>query len=127
MRIFPPRLSRWTQRRGGCVRELRSARPSAFSHAYAPEHLGLFRAEMSYLREHYDVDRLGICGSCVRGEPTDDSNLDLLVTVTETPGLLNVVGLKQHLEGGLCVDLGMPIVRKEGPAADNIRREAESQ
>ena len=85
------------------------------------------RAELPYLRERYDVDRLGICGSYVRGEQTDDSDLDLLVTFTETPGLLDFVGLKQYLEDTLClsVDLGMPDALKEGPAADNIRREVE--
>jgi hypothetical protein len=37
------------------------------------------------------------------------------------------VGLKQYLEDtlGLSVDLGMPEALKEGPAADNIRREVE--
>ena len=85
------------------------------------------RAEMPELRERYDVDRLGICGSYVRGEQTDDSDLDLLVTFTETPGLLDFVGLKHYLEDtlGLSVDLGMPDALKAGPAADNIRREVE--
>ena len=85
------------------------------------------RAELPYLRERYDVDRLGICGSYVRGEHTDDSDLDLLVTFTETPGLFDVVNLKHYLEDtlGLSVDLGMPDALNEGPAADNIRREVE--
>jgi len=85
------------------------------------------RAELPYLRERYDVDRLGICGSYVRGEQTEGSDLDLLVTFTETPGLLDFVGLKHHLEDTLdiSVDLGMPDALKEGPAADNIRREVE--
>jgi predicted nucleotidyltransferase len=85
------------------------------------------RAELPSLRERYDVDRLGICGSYVRGEQTEDSDLDLLVTFTETPGLFDVVNLKHYLEDtlGLSVDLGMPDALKDGPAADNIRREVE--
>ena len=85
------------------------------------------RSELPYLREHYDVDRLGICGSYVRGEQTEDSDLDLLVTFTDTPGLFGVVGLKQYLEDQLelSIDLGMPDALKKGPAADNIRREVE--
>jgi len=85
------------------------------------------RTEMPTLRERYHVERLGICGSYVRGEQTDESDLDLLVTFTETPGLLEFVGLKHYLEDtlGLSVDLGMPDALKEGPAADNIRREVE--
>jgi hypothetical protein len=85
------------------------------------------RDELPTLREQYDVDRLGICGSYVRGEQTDDSDLDLLVTFTDTPGLIEFVGLKHHLEDtlGLSIDLGTPGGLKDGPAANNIRREVE--
>lgn len=85
------------------------------------------QAEMPYLREHFDVDRLGVCGSYGRGDQTETSDLDLLITFTETPGLFAVVELKQYLEDtlNLSVDLGMPDALKDGPAADNIRREVE--
>lgn len=85
------------------------------------------RAEMPYLRERYHVDRLGICGSFVRGDQTDVSDVDLLVTFSETPDLLEFVNLKRHLEEVLKrdVDLGMPTALKEGPAANNIRREVQ--
>ena len=85
------------------------------------------QAELPMLREHYDVDRIGICGSYVRGEQTEDSDLDLLVTFTETPGLIEFIGLERYLEDalGVSVDLGTPDGLKEGPAAENIRREVE--
>lgn len=85
------------------------------------------RAEMSYLRERYRVKRLGICGSFARGEQSETSDVDLLVTFSETPDLLEFVNLKRHLEDvlGREVDLGMPTALKKGPAADNIRREVE--
>ena len=85
------------------------------------------RAELPTLRKRYDVDRIGICGSYVRGDQTEDSDLDLLVTFTETPTLYEFVNLKRHLEDvlGRDVDLGMPSALKEGPAADNIRNEVE--
>lgn len=84
-------------------------------------------AEMPTLRERYNVDRLGICGSYVREEQTEESDVDLLVTFTEPPGLFEFVDLKHYLEDalGLSVDLGMPDALTEGPAADNIRREVE--
>lgn len=87
----------------------------------------ILRAEMPYLRERYRVDRLGICGSFVRGDETAESDVDLLVTFSETPDLLEFVNLKRHLEDvlGREVDLGMPDALKEGPAADNIRREVQ--
>ena len=85
------------------------------------------QAELPMLRERYDVDRIGICGSYVRGEQMEDSDLDLLVTFTETPGLIEFIGLEHYLENtlGLSVDLGTPDGLKEGPAAENIRREVE--
>jgi predicted nucleotidyltransferase len=85
------------------------------------------QAELPTLRERYAVDRIGICGSYVRGEQTDDSDLDLLVTFTETPDLFEFVGLKLYLEEvfDLSVDLGTPGGLKDGPAAENIRREVE--
>jgi predicted nucleotidyltransferase len=85
------------------------------------------RAELSTLRERYAVERLGICGSFVRGEQSTESDVDLLVTFTETPTLYEFVNLKRHLEDVLDrdVDLGMPTALKEGPAADNIRNEVE--
>ena len=85
------------------------------------------RTELPTLRERYDVDRLGICGSYVRDEQTEDSDLDLLVTFTETPGLIEFVGLKHYLEDtlGMSIDLGTPEGLEEGPAAENFRREVE--
>ena len=81
--------------------------------------------EVPYLRERYHVDQIGICGSFVRGDQTPESDVDLLVTFTETPDLLTFVNLKRYLERSLDrdVDLGMPSALKDGPAADNIRRE----
>jgi len=83
--------------------------------------------EMPYLRERYHVDQIGICGSFVRDDQTAESDVDLLVTFTETPDLLTFVNLKRYLEHSLDrdVDLGMPSALKEGPAADNIRREVQ--
>ena len=75
------------------------------------------RAELPTLSERYDVDRIGICGSYVRGEQTEDSDLDLLVTFAETPGLIAFVGLEHYLESapGLSIDLGTLEGLREGP------------
>jgi hypothetical protein len=85
------------------------------------------RDELPTLRERYAVDRIGICGSFVRGEQTEGSDLDLLVTFTDTPGLIEFIRLQHYLEDRLelSVDLGTPGGLKEGPAAENIRREVE--
>ena len=81
------------------------------------------QAEVPTLRERYNVERLSICGSYGRGEQTKDSDLDLLVTFTETPGLIAFVGLEHYLEGalGLSVDLGTLEGLREGPRISGPR------
>lgn len=67
------------------------------------------RRELPYLREHYHVETLGVFGSYVRGEQTEESDVDLLVTFSKTPDLLEFVGLANYLEDvlGVKVDLSM--------------------
>ena len=74
------------------------------------------RAELPTLCERYGVDRIGICGSYVRGKQTEDSDLDLLVTCAETPSLIAFVGLEHYLKGtlDLSVDLGTLEGLREG-------------
>lgn len=65
------------------------------------------RTELPELREKYNVDSIGICGSYVRGEQTATSDLDLLVTFATTPDILEFIALKQHLESRLQVDINL--------------------
>lgn len=67
------------------------------------------RLLMPELRDRHAVDSLEIFGSRARGEELGDSDLDLLVTFTEKPGLLELIGLEQELGDrlGLDVDLVM--------------------
>ena len=64
---------------------------------------------MPYIRRTYHVDALGLFGSYPRGDQTEKSDLDVLVTFTETPDLYEFVGLAQYLEDllGIKVDLSM--------------------
>jgi predicted nucleotidyltransferase len=59
------------------------------------------------LRNQYHVADLAIFGSVARNQANPDSDIDLLVEFTKTPGLLKYVELKNHLEGllGVPVDL----------------------
>ena len=59
------------------------------------------------LREEYGVASLGLFGSYRRGEQRPDSDLDILVTFTITPGLLRLIALENHLSDllGVKVDL----------------------
>ena len=64
------------------------------------------RKELPYLRQKYDVERLAIFGSFAKGDPTEGSDVDLLVQLARPLGL-EFVDLAYYLEGvlGRKVDL----------------------
>ncbi|HUP53712.1 MAG TPA: nucleotidyltransferase domain-containing protein [Longimicrobiales bacterium] len=55
------------------------------------------RALLPELRERYTVDTLEVFGSRVRGDAGHRSDVDVLVTFTETPDLLTFVALEDQL------------------------------
>ncbi len=59
------------------------------------------------LADRYKVQELGVFGSYVRQEQREDSDLDILVTFSETPGLLKFIELENYLSDvfGVKVDL----------------------
>jgi len=61
------------------------------------------------LQTQYQVRSLEVFGSYVRGDETADSDLDLLVTFTESPSLFKFVELENYLgdQLGIKVDLVM--------------------
>ena len=67
------------------------------------------REELPVLAERYHVSSLGLFGSYLRGTQRPDSDLDILVTFSETPSLFRLVELENHLSDllGVKVDLVM--------------------
>jgi hypothetical protein len=65
------------------------------------------RKHLPAIREEYDVESLGVFGSFVRGEQRSESDLDILVSFTESPGLLKFIELENYLSDllGIQVDL----------------------
>ena len=61
------------------------------------------------LKQNYGVTKLGIFGSYARNEQHEDSDLDLLVTFEETPGLFQYIELENSISDalGIKVDLVM--------------------
>jgi uncharacterized protein len=61
------------------------------------------------LRRRYPIRELGVFGSYVRGEQTENSDLDILVNLGDGIGLLELAGLQQDLSEalGVKVDLVM--------------------
>jgi len=64
-----------------------------------------------YLAEKYGVVEIGVFGSYVRGEQRPDSDLDILIELTDPPqiSLLGLVNLENHLSDllGLKVDVAL--------------------
>ncbi|MFH0728095.1 MAG: nucleotidyltransferase family protein [Pseudomonadota bacterium] len=67
------------------------------------------RQQLPLLKERYQVMSLGIFGSYVRIEQIPGSDLDLLVSFQEPPGLLKFIEMENYLSDllGVKVDLVM--------------------
>jgi predicted nucleotidyltransferase len=57
-----------------------------------------YRAEILDLALRHGARNVRVFGSLARGEGSEESDLDLLVTLGEGRSLLDIVGLKQDLE-----------------------------
>jgi uncharacterized protein len=67
------------------------------------------REELPHLAGRYRVSSLGLFGSYLHGTQRPDSDLDILVSFSETPSLFRLVELENHLSDllGVKVDLVM--------------------
>jgi predicted nucleotidyltransferase len=80
------------------------------------EYKKVLAAHRQELEQKYHVSSLGLFGSRLQGEQRKDSDLDILVTFSTTPGLLQFSGLQYHLSDllGVKVDLVMRDALKPG-------------
>ena len=69
------------------------------------------QAQKPFLYEKYGVTEIGVFGSYVRGEQRPDSDLDVLIELTDPPriSLLGLVNLERYLGDllGLTVDVAI--------------------
>ena len=67
------------------------------------------RSELPRLQQQYAVRSLEVFGSFIRGEATENSDLDLLVEFDQTPTLFSFIRLENELSQllGIKVDLVM--------------------
>ena len=59
--------------------------------------LQILREELPYLRRRYGVERIAIYGSFAKGNPTEKSDIDILVQLMKPLGLA-FIELAYHLE-----------------------------
>ena len=69
----------------------------------------ILRKELPKLKAEFNVSTLEVFGSYVRNEQKADSDLDILVTFSKVPDLLEFIELENYLSDllGLKVDLVM--------------------
>ena len=67
----------------------------------------ILQDQLPQLSAQYRVASLGLFGSHVRGTQRPESDLDVLVTFDELPGLIRLIELEDHLSDllGVKVDL----------------------
>lgn len=72
-----------------------------------PDIKQVLREHLPELRERYGIESLALFGSYVRGENQPGSDLDVLVTFDDPPGLLGFIDLERELSTivGYSVDL----------------------
>jgi uncharacterized protein len=77
------------------------------------------------LQERYSVDTLEVFGSRVREDAREESDLDILVTFTVTPGLFEFIRLENEIADRLGVPVDLVMRRSLKPRfRDRILAEA---
>ena len=64
------------------------------------------------LRDKYHISDLGIFGSYVRGEQTQESDLDVLIDYDKPPDLFTLVEIEQNLSEML--DIKVDLITRKG-------------
>ena len=76
------------------------------------------------LQKEYQINKLGMFGSYVRGDQTPDSDLDLLVTFVQKPSLFTFIELENYLSDLLEVKVDLVMESALKPAIGKyIRKE----
>ncbi len=65
------------------------------------------KSEESFLKEKYQVKKIGIFGSYSRGEQRKSSDIDILVEFHEVPSLFEFLDLEEFLKGVLKIKVDL--------------------
>lgn len=71
--------------------------------------LDFLKAHREEIRENFGVTKIGLFGSYIRNEQTDDSDIDIAVEIDSNNKFRSFFGLKHYLEDNLkhTIDLGI--------------------
>ncbi|MCU4138902.1 MAG: putative nucleotidyltransferase MJ0435 [Thermodesulfobacteria bacterium] len=67
----------------------------------------ILEQQKEFLKNKYKIKEIGIFGSFVRGDITEDSDVDILVEFEEVPSLFKFIEIENYLSNilGIKVDL----------------------
>lgn len=69
----------------------------------------ILKEHLPGIREEYHVESLGLFGSYVRDQQGSESDLDILVTFRESPGLVKFIELENRLSDLLGVEVDLVV------------------
>lgn len=90
----------------------------------AEEIISILKKEMPYLKEEFKISEIGLFGSYVRGEADAKSDIDILVSFSETPGFIKFMRLEEYLS--VCFHRKVDLVVKNS-LKPNIGKEVLSE
>jgi len=61
----------------------------------------IIRTQKPMLIEKHKIKEIGIFGSYIRGEQTHNSDIDILISFDEFPGLIEFIGIENELSENL--------------------------
>jgi len=61
-------------------------------------HIEEIKRKILPILQRYGVKKVGLFGSCVRGEMSEDSDIDILVEIEKDISLFDFVGIKLEIE-----------------------------
>ena len=64
-------------------------------------HIEHIKRKILHVLRPYGVSKAGLFGSCVSGQMSEDSDIDILVEITKDISLLDFVGLRLEIETAL--------------------------
>jgi uncharacterized protein len=83
----------------------------------------ILKKNKSYLKKKFNVNEIGIFGSYARGEESKDSDVDILVTFSESIGW-EFIDLKEYLEEILDAEVDLVTIKALKPQLrDSILKE----
>ena len=74
--------------------------------------IDFLRSQKLFFKTEFKVKKIGIFGSCARGDITEESDIDVVVEL-EKPDLFYLIGIKQAIEEAFGIKVDVVRLRKK--------------